>query len=70
MESTVYDYAIIGAGAAGLQLALAFAEDPYFNTKEILVIEKIGKKELGNGTALCINRGSMHSLSRLTNQLN
>ncbi len=43
MESTVYDYAIIGAGAAGLHLALAFAEDPYFNTMEILVIEKSQK---------------------------
>ncbi len=40
MESTVYDYAIIGAGAAGLHLAIAMKNDPYFEDKELLIIEK------------------------------
>ena len=36
----VYDYAILGAGAAGLQLALALGEDPYFGDKSILILEQ------------------------------
>jgi lycopene beta-cyclase len=35
----VYDYVIGGAGAAGMQLALAMAKDAYFNHKSILIIE-------------------------------
>ncbi len=35
----VYDYAIIGAGAAGLQLALAMIEDHFFSQKSILILE-------------------------------
>ncbi|MEQ8925852.1 MAG: lycopene cyclase family protein, partial [Fulvivirga sp.] len=44
MGSTIYDYAIIGAGAAGLQLALALSKDAYFNDHKILVIEKEGQR--------------------------
>jgi lycopene beta-cyclase len=40
MASTVYDYAIIGAGAAGLHLALAMLDDPFFISKKILILEK------------------------------
>ncbi len=36
----MYDFAIIGLGAAGAQLALAMCEDPYFNNKQILILEK------------------------------
>lgn len=36
----VYDYAIVGLGAAGAQLALAMCEDNYFSDKKILIIEK------------------------------
>lgn len=35
----VYDFAIIGAGAAGLQLALAMTEDSFFNNKRLLILE-------------------------------
>jgi lycopene beta-cyclase len=42
---STYDYCIIGAGAAGLQLAMAFAKDPYFSNKEILLIDKSQKGE-------------------------
>jgi lycopene beta-cyclase len=35
----VYDYVIGGAGAAGMQLALAMATDTYFKNKSILIIE-------------------------------
>lgn len=38
-----FDYIIIGNGLAGLQLALALAEDPYFNTKQIALIDKDDK---------------------------
>lgn len=38
-----YDYAIIGAGAAGLNLALKMLEDPYFKEKTIIILEKDGK---------------------------
>lgn len=40
MQSKIFDFAIIGAGAAGLHLALAMAGDPYFQEKEILLLEK------------------------------
>ena len=35
-----FDYAIIGSGVAGLQLALAFKEDDFFKDKRILILEK------------------------------
>jgi lycopene beta-cyclase len=43
MSSIVYDYAIVGAGAAGLHLALAMQEDAFFKDKKILILEKDGK---------------------------
>jgi len=41
----MFDYAIIGAGAAGLNLALAMSEEPWFAQKKILIIEKSEKQE-------------------------
>jgi lycopene beta-cyclase len=43
MSSIKYDYAIVGAGAAGLHLALAMHEDAFFKDKKILILEKDGK---------------------------
>lgn len=43
MESIQYDYAIVGAGAAGLQLALKMIHDPYFQEKKLLILEKDSK---------------------------
>ncbi|MEZ4930893.1 MAG: lycopene cyclase family protein [Saprospiraceae bacterium] len=40
MSQTHFDIAIIGAGAAGLQLALAMQRDAFFSTKKILVLDK------------------------------
>ncbi len=40
MSSRVYDYIIVGSGASGLQLALAFIRDHYFNNKSIGIIER------------------------------
>ncbi|MCP9198578.1 lycopene cyclase family protein [Gramella sp. GC03-9] len=40
MSTTVFDFAITGAGAAGLNLAMAMLEDPYFKDKRILILEK------------------------------
>lgn len=40
MSSKVYDYIIIGSGASGLQLALAFMRESYFQDKSIAIIEK------------------------------
>ncbi|MEQ9467604.1 MAG: lycopene cyclase family protein [Ekhidna sp.] len=39
MDQKQYDYAIVGAGAAGLQLLLKMIADPFFNEKTILVLE-------------------------------
>jgi len=59
MSSTVFDYAIIGAGAAGLNLALAMAREPFFSDKKILILDKEQKTdndrtwcfwEIGSGT--------------------
>ncbi|XOV94257.1 MAG: lycopene cyclase family protein [Bacteroidota bacterium] len=46
MDTSVYDYAIIGAGAAGLHLCLAMSEDPYFRSKKILILEKHVEKPI------------------------
>ncbi len=45
MDSTVYDYAIVGAGAAGLHLAMAMQRDGFFDDKKILLLEKSQKNE-------------------------
>ncbi|MBI3218660.1 MAG: lycopene cyclase [Bacteroidetes bacterium] len=45
MDSTVYDYAIVGAGAAGLHLAMAMNRHPFFADKKILLLEKSQKDE-------------------------
>lgn len=39
----MYDFAIIGAGAAGLHLALAMQDDDFFRDKSILILEKESK---------------------------
>ncbi len=44
MLSTVYDYAIIGAGGAGLHLALAMLDDQWFADKKILLLDKDPKQ--------------------------
>ncbi len=43
MDSTVYDYAIVGAGAAGLHIAMAMSTDKFFDSKKILLLEKSQK---------------------------
>ncbi len=40
MISTIYDYAIIGAGGAGLHLALTMLEDSWFTHKKIILLDK------------------------------
>lgn len=45
MSTLVYDFAIVGAGAAGIHLALAMEQDPWFSDKKILILDKDEKKE-------------------------
>lgn len=45
MPSTTFDIAIIGTGAAGLQLALALANDPFFAEQKILLLDKVEKNQ-------------------------
>ncbi len=40
----IYDYVIIGAGAAGLHLSLAMLTDEWFANKHILILDKDDKK--------------------------
>lgn len=40
-----YDYVIIGAGAAGLHLALAMVDDPWFEKKKILLLDADAKNK-------------------------
>jgi len=40
-----FDYAIIGAGAAGLHLAMSMANDDFFDDKSILILDKSDKTE-------------------------
>ncbi|MEM6963265.1 MAG: lycopene cyclase family protein [Bacteroidota bacterium] len=44
-----FDFAIIGAGAAGLHLSLAMIRDDYFKNKKILILEK-GEKNQNDRT--------------------
>jgi len=44
MSSTIYDYAIIGAGGAGIHLVLAMLEDDWFSNKKIIILDKDDKK--------------------------
>lgn len=43
MDRKQYDYAIVGAGAAGLHLALKIAADPFFKDVNLLILEKDSK---------------------------
>ncbi|WP_121667413.1 lycopene cyclase family protein [Mesonia aquimarina] len=45
MQKNHFDYIIAGNGLAGLQLALAFAEDDFFKVKKIALIDKSPKIE-------------------------
>lgn len=45
MSSTHFDIAIIGAGAAGLHLALAIKKESFFTNKRILILEKSAKDQ-------------------------
>ncbi|MEM6318442.1 MAG: lycopene cyclase family protein [Bacteroidota bacterium] len=49
MDSIVYDYAIIGAGAAGLHLAQAMLTDDWFAEKTVLILDK-DRKEVNDKT--------------------
>lgn len=58
MNSTTYDFAIVGAGAAGIHVALAMLDDAFFDKKKIIIIDKDSKEnndrtwcfwEQGNG---------------------
>lgn len=48
---TQYDYIILGAGAAGLQVAWTMSHDPFFQNKKILLIDKVIKE--GNDRTWC-----------------
>ena len=45
MQDTNFDIAIIGAGAAGLHLALAMGKEQFFQNKRILILEKSAKEQ-------------------------
>lgn len=45
MSTTSYDIAIIGAGAAGLHLAMAMCKDDYFKDQSILLLDKDDKNK-------------------------
>ncbi len=48
---TKSDYIILGAGASGLLLAYRMSQDPYFDDKSILIIDKV--KDKGNDRTWC-----------------
>jgi lycopene beta-cyclase len=48
---TKSDYIILGAGASGLMLAYRMAQDPFFDDKSILIIDK--EKDKGNDRTWC-----------------
>jgi lycopene beta-cyclase len=48
---TKSDYIILGAGASGLMLAYRMSQDPFFDDKSILIIDK--EKDKGNDRTWC-----------------
>ena len=48
---TSYDYIILGAGASGLLLAYRMSQDPFYDDKSILIIDKA--KDKGNDRTWC-----------------
>ena len=42
---THYDYIILGGGLSGLTLAYRMAQDSFFDTKSILIIDQSAKEE-------------------------
>lgn len=62
-ETQIYDYIIVGAGAAGLMLANAMALDPFFSGQRILVLDKDPKE--ANDRTWCFwekNEGPLEAL--------
>ena len=62
-ETQIYDYIIVGAGAAGLMLANAMALDPFFSDKRILILDKDPKE--ANDRTWCFwekNEGPLEAL--------
>ena len=79
MPTTVYDYAIIGAGAAGLHIALAMSDESWFEDKKILILEKDHKNsndktwcywEKGEGKWDSIIKHSWRSGKFITQEIN
>jgi len=73
MSTFNYHYIIIGAGAAGLNLALAMNEDAFFKDKKILILDKdkktkttelgvFGKKGMASGITSFLKLGRNLSL--------
>lgn len=46
-----YDYIIVGAGASGLMMAYRMSKDPFFDNKQILIIDK--EQKLSNDRTWC-----------------
>jgi len=44
-QESIYDYIILGAGLSGLGIALKLTEDPFFQNKKILLLDKQQKTE-------------------------
>lgn len=44
MSTPTFDFAFIGAGAAGSHLAFKMAQDPFFQDKSVLILDKDSKK--------------------------
>ncbi|WP_462251896.1 lycopene cyclase family protein [Ekhidna sp.] len=51
MTNTTFDYAVVGVGAAGLQLALKMIDDEFFKDKKILLLDK--DEKTGNDRTWC-----------------
>ncbi|MBK7886777.1 MAG: hypothetical protein IPJ86_05560 [Bacteroidetes bacterium] len=51
MIPKLFDFAIVGTGAAGLQLALSMLEDSFFQDKQVLLIDK--EEKVSNDHTWC-----------------
>lgn len=67
MKSNHFDYIIIGAGAAGLHLVHAMADDSFFNQKRVLIIDK--DEKVTNDRTWCFWEKGEGKWDRIANKI-
>ena len=72
MDTLVYDFAIVGAGAAGIHLMTAMMEDPWISDKKILILDKDQKNANDNISISREAKSAFHerNMIKMVNDMN